>query len=111
MDIQHMLYSIWDFFRAGFQQVNAVEGLVIALVAALLLPAWSRLWAVALGATLANLVIDVLIPVVSYHRSFRLPPDLLELPYWEHALILFVGYLVVIAVFFAVKRRLTGGGH
>lgn len=111
MDFQHMLNAIWDFFRSGFQQVNAVEGLVIALVAALLVPAWHRLWAVALGATLVNLVIDTLIPVVAYHQQFRLPPDLLEVGYWEHALVLFVGYLVVIGVFFFVKRRFVSSGH
>ncbi len=43
MEFQHMLNAIWDFFREGFNHVNAVEGLVIALVAALLVPAWYRL--------------------------------------------------------------------
>jgi hypothetical protein len=109
MDFQHMLNTIWDFFRAGFQTVNAVEGLVIALVAALLVPAWHRLWAVALGATIVNLVLDTLIPVVAYHQTFRLPPDLLEPAYWERALVLFVGYLVVIGVFFFIKRLFLRG--
>jgi hypothetical protein len=103
MDFQQMLNTIWDFFREGFQQVNAVEGLVIALVAALLVPAWHRLWAVALGATVVNLVVDTLIPVVANHQSFRLPP-LMEVSYWRFALVLFVGYLVVIGVFFFIKR-------
>jgi hypothetical protein len=109
MDFQHMLNTIWDFFRAGFHTVNAVEGLVIALVAALLVPAWHRLWAVALGATVVNLVIDTLIPVVAYHRTFQLPPNLLEVSYWEYALVLFVGYLVVIGVFFFIKRLFLRG--
>jgi hypothetical protein len=109
MDFQHMLNTVWDFFRNGFQQVNAVEGLVIALVAAILLPAWSRLWAVALGATVVNLVIDVLIPVVAYHQSFRLPPNLLDPAYWEHALVLYVGYLIVVGVFFFIKRLFLRG--
>lgn len=104
MDFQHTVNLVWDFFRAGFDQVNAVEGLVIALVAALLVPAWHRLWAVALGATLVNLIIDTLIPVIAYKRNFRLPPDLLQPSYWEHALVLFVGYLIVIGVFFFIKR-------
>ncbi|HEY2071363.1 MAG TPA: hypothetical protein VGG48_17530 [Rhizomicrobium sp.] len=104
MDFQHMLNTIWDFFQTGFHEVNAVEGLVIALVAALLVPAWSRLWAVALGATVVTLVVNTLIPVIAYHQSFRLPPDLLEVSYWMGALALFAGYLVVIGVFFFIKR-------
>jgi hypothetical protein len=109
MDFNHMLNTIWDFFRTGFQQVNAVEGLVIALVAALLVPAWHRLWAIALGATVVTLVLDTLIPVVAYHQQFRLPPNLLEVSYWMHALVLFVGYLVVIGVFFFIKRLFLRG--
>jgi hypothetical protein len=109
MDFQHMLNTIWDFFRTGFQEVNAVEGLVIAVVAALLVPAWSRLWAVALGAVVVTLVLDRLIPVIAYHQQFQLPPNLLEPSYWVHALVLFVGYLVVIGVFFFIKRLFLRG--
>jgi hypothetical protein len=108
MDFQQMLNSIWDFFREGFDHVNAVEGLVIALVAALLVPAWHRLWAVALGATVVNLIVDTLIPVVAYHQTFHLPP-LMEASYWRLALVLFVGYLVVIGVFFFIKRLFLKG--
>ncbi len=103
MDFQHILNAVWDFFREGFQQVNAVEGLVIALVAALVVPAWHRLWAVALGATLVNLIIDALIPVIAYHQIFKLPP-LMEPGYWRFAAVLFVGYIIVIGVFFFIKR-------
>ena len=108
MDFQHLLNSIWDFFREGFDHVNAVEGLVIAIVAALLVPAWHRLWAVALGATVANLIVDTFIPVVAYHQSFRLPP-VMDPQYWRFALVLFVGYLVVIGVFFFIKRLFLRG--
>jgi hypothetical protein len=103
MDFQHMLNAILDFFREGFNHVNAVEGLVIALVSALLVPAWHRLWVVALGATIVNLIVDTLIPVVAYHAAFRLPP-LMALSYWRYAAVLFVGYLIVIGVFFFIKR-------
>jgi hypothetical protein len=108
MDFQHTVNSVWDFFREGFNHVNAVEGLVIAVVAALLVPAWHRLWVVALGATIVNLIIDTLIPVVAYHGAFRLPP-LMEPGYWRYAAVLFVGYLIVIGVFFFIKRLFLRG--
>ncbi len=110
MDFQQLLNTIWAFFVSGFHQVNAVEGLVIALVAALLVPAWARLWTVALGATVVTLVLAVLIPVIAHHQAFRLPPiNLLQVSYWEEALALFLGYVVVIGVFFFIKRLFLRG--
>jgi hypothetical protein len=101
--IEHFLNVIWSFLREGFDHVNAVEGLVIALVAAIVAPAWDRIWAVALGATLVNLIADVLIPVVANHASFHLPP-LMAVGYWRTALALYVGYLIVIGVLMFIKR-------
>lgn len=74
------------------------------------MPRWRRLVPVAVGATLVHLIADVLIPVVARHASFHLPP-LLELSFWRFALILFLGYLVVIALFFLLRRVLLGGRH
>jgi len=109
--IEHFLNVIWSFLREGFDHVNAVEGLVIALVAAIIAPAWDRIWAVALGATLVHLIANVLIPVVANHASFHLPP-LMELDFWRNALALYVGYLIVIAVLMFIKRTfLSPSGH
>ncbi|MEI9989564.1 MAG: hypothetical protein WDM86_05960 [Rhizomicrobium sp.] len=101
--ITHFLRVILDFLREGYDSVNAVEGLVIALVAAIIAPAWDRIWAVALGATLVHLIADVLIPVVARHAAFRLPP-LMEFEFWRTAVALYVGYLIVIAVLMFIKR-------
>ncbi len=101
--ITHFLNVILDFLREGFNNVNAVEGLVIALVAAIIAPAWDRIWAVALGATLVHLIADVLIPVIASHASFLLP-QIMEYEYWRTALSLYVGYLIVISVLMFIKR-------
>ncbi len=98
------------FFREGFYSVNAIQGLIIALVAAFIMPGWSRLWAVVLGATVVHLIANVLIPVVAGQAAFKLPP-LVEVGYWRDALVLFVGYLVVISVFYFLRRSLLKGGH
>ncbi len=109
--IEHFLRIILDFFREGFDHVNAVEGLVIALVAAIIAPAWDRIWAVALGATLVNLIADVLIPVIAQHAAFRLPP-IMEFGFWREAVALYVGYLIVISVLMFIKRTfLSGAAH
>ena len=108
--VMHFLNVIWDFLREGFNHVNAVEGLVIALVAAIIAPAWDRVWAVALGATLVHLIADTLIPVVANHAAFHLPA-LVGMPYWRTALSLFVGYLIVISVLMFIKRQFLTPAH
>ncbi len=108
------LHDILDFFRDGFRDgfahVNGALGLIIAVFAAYMMTEWKRIWAVALGATVAHLISVIMIPVLANERSFQLPPDLLEVSYWKTAAALFLGYLIVIAVFFFVKTRLLPGG-
>ena len=109
--LHDILYFFKDGFREGFAHVNGALGLLIALFGAYQLSEWRRIWAVALGATLAHLVAVVVLPVLVNEGSFRLPPDLLELSYWKTAAALFLGYLIAIAVFFALKTQfLTRGG-
>ncbi len=102
-EVTQYLNLVLNFLREGFAHVNAVEGLVIALVAAVIAPAWDRIWMVALGATLVHLIANVLIPVVAQHAAFRLPP-LLDYDFWRTAVALYVGYLIVIAALMFIKR-------
>ena len=108
--LHDILYFFKDGFREGFAHVNGALGLLIALYAAYQLSAWRRIWAVALGATLAHLIAVIILPVLVNEGSFRLPPDLLELSYWKTAAALFLGYLVAIAVFFALKTQFLAKG-
>jgi hypothetical protein len=102
--VHHYLNLVLDFLREGFNHVNAVEGLVIALVAAIIAPAWDRIWAIALGATLVHLIANVLIPVVANHAGFHLPP-IMDYEFWRTAVSLYVGYLIVIGVLMFIKRQ------
>jgi hypothetical protein len=108
-DIQRYLHEIMVFFHQGFHEgfahVNAILGLIIALVAAYMLHSWKRIWASALGATIIHLIADVMLPVVVNDNRFELPPNLLDLSYWRAAAALYLGYLIVIAVFFFIKRN------
>jgi len=94
-----------DFMRAGFDSVNALQGLIIAAVAALLLPGWRRLPAFTVGATVVHVLVDILMPVLRGGANPRLP-DILELPFWREVAFLLVGYLIVIAVLFLLRRVL-----
>jgi hypothetical protein len=108
--LHDILYFFKDRFREGFAHVNGALGLLIALYAAYQLSEWKRIWAVALGATLAHLVAVIILPVLVNEGSFRLPPDLLELSYWKTAAALYLGYLIAIAVFFALKTSFLAKG-
>ena len=90
--------------RDGFAHINAALELIIALVAAWQLGHWKRLWASALWATVTHLIAVVVIPVLANQGSFRLPPDLLTVHYWKTAAALYLGYLLVIGIFYAVKK-------
>ncbi|PWE16657.1 hypothetical protein DDZ18_12070 [Marinicauda salina] len=94
---------VLEFLRRGFDEVNAVQGLLIAAAAALLLPNWRRLPVFVLGATAAHIAIDVFAPAIAGEAAFRLPP-LLEAGFWRTTASLLAGYLVVIPVLALAKR-------
>ncbi len=75
------LHDILDFFRDGFRDgfahVNGALGLIIAVFAAYMMTEWKRIWAVALGATVAHLISVIMIPVLANERSFQLFPRVL----------------------------------
>ncbi|MEO1038265.1 MAG: hypothetical protein AAFX09_01875 [Pseudomonadota bacterium] len=97
--------SVISLLREGFYQVNAVQGLIIALVAAFLIGGWRRLPAFALGAALVHVLVDTLLPVLSAGAALTLPP-LVELGFWRYFVTLIIGYLIVIAVLMLLKRVL-----
>ena len=107
--IHPYLSDSWNFLHEGFNNVNVVKGLIIALVAAIMLSGWKRLWGVALGATLMDIIITVMTPVMAHQAAFRMPP-LMSVPFWRHALALYLGYIIVIGVFFFVRTSFVGGG-
>lgn len=91
---------------SGFDGVNQVLGLIIALVAALVMSHWRGIWATAAGATVVHVLIGMLRPVLD-GAAFALP-DILSVGFWMTALALFLGYVIVIGLFFFVKTVLTG---
>jgi membrane-bound metal-dependent hydrolase YbcI (DUF457 family) len=112
--LQQIVATVNDYMQTGFYKVNAIQGLLIAIVAAYALPKWNRLFIVALGAVVAHVILDVMIPVVGRNAAFRLPP-LVDIEYWRYLLALYIGFLIIIPVFYLVKifvlRGSGGGGH
>ena len=77
-----------------------------AIIAALLMGGWRALASTAVGATLVHLIVQALVPVLN-GGDFALP-NILSVGFWMTALALFLGYAIVIAIFFFIKTLLTG---
>ena len=110
--VQQVLDLVAAYFQAGFYKVNAVQGLIIAAVAAYMLSDWRRILFMTAGAVVVHAIFDVMIPVLGGNAAFRLPP-LVEMEYWRHLLQLYAGYLIVISVLYVIKRVVLGraGSH
>lgn len=98
-----LVNTIVDFFQAGFATVNQVQGLIIALVAAMLIPSWHRWPIFALAAAIVHVAVDTLLPVLASGAPFRLP-DIVHFDFWRYVLTLIAGYFVVIGVLLLLRR-------
>lgn len=104
--------QIFQFFgdalsllRSGFNQVNAYLGLIIALIAAFQLTQWKRLWEVALAALLFHVAAVMLAPVIDHGAPLRLPA-VLDPTVLRNWLAIYIGYVILIAIFFFIRMRL-----
>lgn len=103
--ILHFLTPVLDLFRSGFNQVNAVLGLIIALIASFQLSAWKKLWEMALAALAFHVIAVMLAPAIDHGASIRLPA-LVDLRTWQNWLAIYVGYVILILVFYFLRTRL-----
>lgn len=88
--------------QSTYAGLNHIEGLLIALIAAILMKDWKQLFPMALGATLAYQLFRLIEPAL-HGGAFRLPPDLLTLGYWLAILAQILIFALIIALFFFVK--------
>ena len=95
-----------EFLQHGFDRVNAVQGLLIALFAVVVMKTWRQLFVIALFATVIYLIIAAALPVVSGKgvnlSEIRLPNPM-HSEFWNDTATLYVGFVMIIAMFFAVK--------
>jgi hypothetical protein len=101
-----------EVLRAGFAQINDPKGLVIALIATLFMRSWGQWIPAGIVSVVVYVAIEHFAPVLAGQAELALPP-LMEAGFWTRTGILFVGFLIVIGIFFFVKRIITstaGGG-
>jgi len=103
----NLIEGLFALAQGGFDTVNGVVGLIIALVATVMMPSWRNLWSTAFGASLVFILVGILRPMLD-GGAFVLPA-LMTGGFWLSVLALFLGYSLIIAVFFFVKTLLGGG--
>lgn len=106
-DAMQYVQPALDFFAAGFNQVNAVQGIIIGVLAAFVLGRYGRILVISLFATLVHVVVDTALPVVQGAEP-KLPP-LADFGWWQYVATLYVGYFVIITVFYILKKILIRG--
>lgn len=104
--VQPYLDQALAYARMGFNEINGPQGLLIALAATVFLSSWRQWLPVAVLATIVHVAVDTLAPVLAGKGALKLPP-LVEPEFWRHFGVLFVGYVVVIGVFFLIKGLLV----
>ena len=95
-----------DALKDGFGQINHPQGLNIALIAALLMPSWRQWLVMALLATAVHIGVNELPGIL---RGQGLP-NFMEQAFWTTVIAYFLGYLIIIGVFFFLKSLVSRGG-
>lgn len=98
------------YLREGFANINNPKGLLIALAATVFLGSWKQLFPISLVAVIVHIAIEQLAPVLAGNGGAVVLPDLTSEAFWTRSLVLFLGYLIIIGIFFFVKRMLFRGG-
>lgn len=108
--VQSWLDWMWELLRGGFHDINAqLLGLLVAMVAAYFLSKWNRVFIVAIGAVVAYLVAQVMIGVIAQNQQFQLPNWLVDDP--QRLLGIYAGFILVITIFYVIKKMMFKSGH
>jgi hypothetical protein len=91
-----------SLLQTTYSGLNHVQGLLIAIIAAILMKQWKQLFPMAAGATLVNLLVNLVEPVLR-GGQFHLPENLISLTFWLELFVTLLIFALIIAIFFFVK--------
>lgn len=95
-----------EYLREGFANINNPKGLLIALAATIFMGSWRQWIPVSLVATVIHIAIERLAPVLAGSGGAVTLPPLMEEAFWTQVLVLFLGYMIIVGVFFLLKSML-----
>jgi hypothetical protein len=91
-----------EFLQTGFSKVNAWQGLLIAVFAVVVMRSWGQWLFITAVATVIYVLVRHATPIVMKGAEVKLP-DVVSTTFWLDAASFFVGFAIIIAMFFAVK--------
>lgn len=100
-----------EYLRAGFANINNPKGLLIALAAVVFMGSWKQWLPLSLIALVAHIAIERLAPVLSGNGGEVTLPPLMDESFWTQTLVLLLGYLVIIAIFYFLKSLVFRRAH
>lgn len=107
MEITEYLNQALDWARMGFDTVNSIQGLVIALIAAILMSQYKRILVFAVGATVVHELVNI---GRNFYAGAANPlPDYLDMEVLKLVAIRFIGYLIAISLIYLVRRLFFRG--
>jgi hypothetical protein len=95
-----------EILRQGFANTNNPKGLLIALAATLFMGSWRQWMPIASVATVIQIAIDRLAPVLAGGEGAVTLPPIMEPSWWGGAGVLLAGYAIIIAVFYLIKSMI-----
>lgn len=102
MDLQQIADQAIALGHQGFDTINSLQGIVIAVIAAAIMRRYSHIIGMALLATIAHEIVTIARGAVG-GGSVTLP-DIMNPEVLKLIAIRFVGYLVVISLIYLVRR-------
>lgn len=91
------------YLREGFANINNPKGLLIALAAVVFMGSWKQWLPLSVVALVIHIAINQFAPVLSGGEGDVRLPELLSEAFWTEALVLLLGYLVIIGIFYFLK--------
>lgn len=113
MELTEYLNQALDLARQGFDTVNTIQAIVIALIAAFVMSRYARILVVAAGATIIHELVNVGRAAYGARaegdvagKAIELLGGYVNLDMLQLVGIRFVGFLVVISLIYLVRRIL-----
>jgi hypothetical protein len=103
--------TVLEYMQRGFGELNWTLPLLIAIWFGYQSSDYQSIPRSALGATLALLFLTIL--PLRRDEQLKLPDNLITQEFWLGLVAIFVGFVILILFFYAIKRTVLrgGGGH
>lgn len=95
----------WAIIQDGITHIKPIQGLVIAIVFGLLANSFGAVFVAPLIAAAAYVAVSAALPVVLDHKAFVMP--VFDTAFWHFFLALYVAFLVVAAIVYALKSAVS----